>query len=160
MAQWVPLNPVISAEPQPDGVVLVLQSGFLCFQVCSDSIVHVVYSIERDAPNRTDFLVTQKSADPIELRVYRGANGAFTLYEDENDTYDYEKNVYATIPFSWDDATSTLTIGDRTGSFPGMLEKRTFRIVFVTENLGSGGNLTENVDKNVQYSGKKVVVTP
>ncbi len=102
----------------------------------------------------------QKSADPIELRIYRGANGAFTLYEDENDTYDYEKGVYATIPFSWDDATNTLTIGDRSGSFPGMLEKRTFRIVFVIENYGVGGGLTQNADKTVEYTGKKISVSP
>ena len=61
LAQWVPLNPVTSAEPQSDGVVLVLQSGFLRFQVCSDSIVHVVYSKEREVPQRTDFLVSKKS---------------------------------------------------------------------------------------------------
>jgi alpha-D-xyloside xylohydrolase len=102
----------------------------------------------------------EKSADPIELRVYRGANGAFTLYEDESDTYDYEKGVHATTPFSWDDAAHTLTIGDRTGLFPGMLEKRTFRIVFVTENHGTGGGLTENADKTVEYSGKRVTVKP
>jgi alpha-D-xyloside xylohydrolase len=101
----------------------------------------------------------EKSADPIELRVYRGANGAFTLYEDENDTYNYEKGVYATIPFSWDDASHTLTIGDRTGEFPGMLEKRTFRIVFVSENHGVGSALTEIADKTVRYSGKKISVT-
>ena len=102
----------------------------------------------------------QKSVDPIELRVYRGANGSFTLYEDENDTYDYEKGVHATIPFSWDEAAQTLTIGDRSGSFPGMLEKRTFRIVFVRENHGTGGSLTESADKTVQYSGSKITVTP
>src|ERR1700676_1704008 len=61
MAQWVLLNPVNSTETQPDGIVLVLQSGFLGFQVCSDSIVHIVYSIERDVPQRPDFLVTKKS---------------------------------------------------------------------------------------------------
>src|SRR6202790_4978973 len=61
MAQWAPLNPVTSADPQADGVVLVLQSGFLRFQVCSDSIVHVVYSMERDVPQHTDFLVTKKT---------------------------------------------------------------------------------------------------
>ncbi|MGB8457892.1 MAG: glycoside hydrolase family 31 protein [Candidatus Acidiferrum sp.] len=103
---------------------------------------------------------TQKSADPIELRVYRGANGTFTLYEDENDTYDYEKGLYATIPFAWDDSTQSLTIGDRTGSFPGMLEKRTFRIVFVTENHGAGGGLAETADKTVEYAGKTISVIP
>src|SRR6202790_2967656 len=102
----------------------------------------------------------EKSADPIELRVYRGANGAFTLYEDENDTYNYEKDAHATISFSWDDASHTLTIGDRTGAFPGMLEKRTFRIVFVSENHGTGGALTENADKIVPYTRNKISVTP
>jgi alpha-D-xyloside xylohydrolase len=100
----------------------------------------------------------EKSANPIEVRVYRGANGAFTLYEDENDTYNYEKGAYSTILFSWDDATRTLTIGDRTGSFPGMLENRAFRVVFVSENHGTGGGLTENTDRTVRYSGKKISV--
>src|SRR5271154_1475382 len=60
-AQWVPLNPVSSVDQRPDGVVLVLQTGFLRFQVCSDSIVHVVYSIERDVPQRLDNLVIKTS---------------------------------------------------------------------------------------------------
>jgi alpha-D-xyloside xylohydrolase len=102
----------------------------------------------------------EKAADPIEVRVYRGANGAFTLYEDENDTYHYEKGAYATILFSWDDATHTLTIGDRTGSFPGMLENRAFRVIFVSENHGTGGGLTENADRTVRYSGKRISVMP
>jgi alpha-D-xyloside xylohydrolase len=102
----------------------------------------------------------EKSADPIEVRVYRGANGAFTLYEDENDTYNYEKGAYSTIPFSWDTATHTLTIGARTGSFPGMLEDRAFRVVFVSENHGTGGALTENANRTVRYSGKKISLMP
>jgi alpha-D-xyloside xylohydrolase len=102
----------------------------------------------------------EQPADPIELRVYRGAQGTFTLYEDENDTYNYEKGTYATIPFSWDDSAHTLTIGDRSGSFPGMLQNRTFRIVFVSENHGTGGELTRNADKTAHYSGKRIIVTP
>jgi alpha-D-xyloside xylohydrolase len=102
----------------------------------------------------------EKAADPIEIRVYRGANGEFTLYEDENDSYDYEKGAHATIPLSWDDATHTLTIGDRTGTFPGTLESRTFRIVLVSESHGVGGGLTDPADKTVKYSGKKLTVTP
>jgi alpha-D-xyloside xylohydrolase len=101
----------------------------------------------------------EKSADPIELRIYPGANGAFTLYEDENDTYNYEHGAYATIPFGWDDASRTLSIGERFGSFPGMLQTRTFRIVFVTENHGTGGGLTPSPDKTVQYSGKAISVS-
>jgi alpha-D-xyloside xylohydrolase len=102
----------------------------------------------------------ENPADPIEIRVYRGADGSFTLYEDENDNYNYEKGARATISFSWDDAAHTLTIGDRAGTFPGIPENRTFRIVFVSENHGSGGGLTEAADKTVKYSGKKLTVTP
>jgi len=103
---------------------------------------------------------TQKPADPIELRLYRGADGDFTLYEDQNDTYNYEKGAYATIPLHWDDAKNVLTIGDRKGRFPGMLESRTFRVVFVGENHGAGVNPEEKADKTLEYSGKSITVTP
>ncbi len=103
---------------------------------------------------------TEKPADPIELRIYRGADADFTLYEDENDSYNYEKGMYATIPLHWDDTKQTLTIGDRKGQFPGMLEKRTFRVVFVGENHGAGISPEERPDKTVQYAGKQTVVAP
>ena len=86
--------------------------------------------------------------------------GDFTLYEDENDNYDYEKGVYATIPLHWDEAAQTLTIGERKGQFPGMLESRSFRVVFVSENHGVGINPTDEADKVVQYSGKQISLTP
>jgi alpha-D-xyloside xylohydrolase len=101
---------------------------------------------------------TEKPADPIELRIYRGADGDFTLYEDENDNYNYEKGAYATIPLHWDDARQALTIGDRQGQFPGMLESRTFRIVFVGEKHGVGINPEAQDDKTVPYSGKQVTI--
>ena len=103
---------------------------------------------------------TQKPADPIELRVYRGADGSFTLYEDENDTYNYEKGSYATIPFTWNDSSMTLTIGERKGQFPGMQTSRAFRIVFVSENHGVGIGPTDTPDKVVVYGGTPVSVTP
>jgi len=103
---------------------------------------------------------TEKPADPIELRIYRGANGDFTLYEDENDNYNYEKGTYATIPMRWDDASHTLTIGERKGQFPGMLESRSFHVVFVSENHGVGVNPADEVDKLVRYSGRQVTVNP
>lgn len=58
--------------------------------------------------------------DPIELRVYPGADGTFTIYEDEGDNYNYEKGAYSTIPIRWDDSRRTLTIGKRSGTFAGM----------------------------------------
>ena len=100
----------------------------------------------------------EKPADPIELRVYAGADGDFTLYEDDNLTYDYEKGAYATIPISWDNATKTLTIGARKGSFKGMLEKRTFNVVFVGQGHGVGLHASGNPDKTVQYDGTAVTV--
>ena len=102
---------------------------------------------------------TETPEDPIELRIYRGANGDFTIYEDENDNYNYEKGAYATIPLHWDDASRTLTIGERKGQFPGMLQNRTFRIVFVGENHGVGANPADEADKAVQYSGTQITVT-
>jgi alpha-D-xyloside xylohydrolase len=101
---------------------------------------------------------TQKPADPLEVRVYRGADGDFTLYEDENDTYNYEKGVYSTISFHWDDGKQSLTIGERQGKFPGMLSARTFRVVFVGENHGVGVNATDEPDKTVKYSGERIFV--
>jgi alpha-D-xyloside xylohydrolase len=100
----------------------------------------------------------QKPADPIELRVYPGADGDFTLYEDDGLTYDYEKGAYATIPIHWDDAKGALTLGERQGSFPGMLEHRTIKIVWVSEGHGVGVNPAATVDKTVQYEGKALTV--
>jgi alpha-D-xyloside xylohydrolase len=96
----------------------------------------------------------EKPADPIELRIYDGADGDFVLYEDENDNYNYEKGAHATIAIHWDDAEHTLTFGDRQGSFQGMLQSRTFRIVHVREDFGVGMEFTEKPDSVIQYSGK------
>ena len=80
---------------------------------------------------------TEKKWDKLEIRVYEGANGEFTLYEDENDNYNYEKGAFSTITFNWDNAKKTLTIGDRKGAFPGMLAERKFNIVLVSKNKGT-----------------------
>jgi alpha-D-xyloside xylohydrolase len=96
----------------------------------------------------------------MEVRVYGGADGDFTIYEDENDTYNYEKGAYATIPLHWDDAKHTLTIGERHGQFPGMLESRTFRVTFVAEKHGVGVDAPKNADKEVSYAGKAISVMP
>jgi alpha-D-xyloside xylohydrolase len=103
---------------------------------------------------------TQRPADPIELRVYTGADGNFTLYEDENDNYNYEKGAYATIPFHWNDTKHVLTIGNRKGQFPGMLQSREFQIVFVAENHGIGIAPEQKPDKIVTYSGNEITITP
>ena len=103
---------------------------------------------------------TEKPADPIELRIYRGTDADFTIYEDENDNYDYEKGTYALIPLHWDEANRKFIIGQRTGQFPGMLERRSFHVVFVREGHGSAGDFTTTPDRVIEYSGKEIAVTP
>jgi alpha-D-xyloside xylohydrolase len=100
----------------------------------------------------------EKPADPIELRVYSGADGSFTLYEDEGDGYHYEQGAYATIPIQWNQSRKTLTLGDRTGTFPGMLKERTFRIVWVRPGKGIGASPETTADAEVPYAGKSVDV--
>ena len=85
--------------------------------------------------------------DPIDLRVYAGVNGDFTLYEDEGDNYDYEHGARSLIPIHWDDKSSTLTIGAREGRFPGMLEHRTFRVVVVRDGHGTGIDPARNLTR-------------
>ena len=101
---------------------------------------------------------TEKPADPIELRIYPGANGAFTLYEDENDNYNYEKGVYSTIEFNWDDAHRQLKIDARKGSFPGMLKARTFHVVVVRKGHGTGVEVADKPDKVIKYQGEQQTV--
>jgi len=100
----------------------------------------------------------QKPCDPIELRIYPGANGSLSLYEDSGDSYDYEKGAHTVIPISWKESDRKLTIGSRQGSFPGMLAKRTFRIVWVDRDHGTG-MAEAKPDQVVSYDGTEVSVT-
>jgi len=97
-------------------------------------------------------------ADPIEIRIYPGANGDFNLYEDGGDNYDYEHGAYSVIPFHWDEKSRRLTIGDRHGSFPGMLEHRTFHAVIVREGHGAGITSSSPPDVTIEYHGKATPV--
>ena len=96
----------------------------------------------------------EKPAEEITLYVYAGANGEFTLYEDENVNYNYEKGAYAMIPMNYNDADGTLTIGARQGEFPGMLKERTFRVVKVSADtpVGVGAKSAKAVE--VKYNGE------
>jgi alpha-D-xyloside xylohydrolase len=97
-------------------------------------------------------------ADPIEIRIYPGANGDFNLYEDGGDNYDYEHGAYSVIPFHWDGKSRRLTIGERHGSFPGMLEHRTFHAVIVREGHGAGITPSSQPDVTIEYQGKATSV--
>jgi alpha-D-xyloside xylohydrolase len=97
---------------------------------------------------------TQKAADPITLYVFTGKNSHFELYEDENVNYNYEKDQYTTIAFDYDEATKTLSIGKRKGSYNGMLETRSFQIVLVNSNHPVGVGITAHPDQVVRYDGE------
>lgn len=101
---------------------------------------------------------TQKPANPLELRVYAGANGKFTLYEDENDNYNYEKGFYSTIDFIWNDSARVLTICQRKGEFAGMLMSRTINIVLVNKCVGTGVELSEPA-KTIIYNGSAIDIS-
>ena len=90
--------------------------------------------------------VGEKSWDHLELRVYPGADGSFTLYEDEGDNYNYEKGAYSVILFSWTEKTRTLSIGNRQGRYPGMLQNRQFTVV-----LPDGKQQTVHYDGSAQH---------
>ena len=92
--------------------------------------------------------VGEKAWDNLELRLYPGADGSFTLYEDEGDNYNYEKGVYSTIAFSWNNRARTLTIGERKGQYPGMLTKRQFTVV-----------LPDGTTKTIDYDGASTTIT-
>ena len=92
--------------------------------------------------------VGEKAWDDLEIRVYPGADGSFVLYEDEGDSYNYEKGAYSTIPFTWNDKSRTLTIGERKGFFIGMWATRQFTLV-----------LPDGSTKVVSYDGSTLAVT-
>jgi alpha-D-xyloside xylohydrolase len=84
--------------------------------------------------------------------VYPGANATFTLYEDDNETYAYERGEHATCELRWDDAAKTLHVGARQGTFPGLVAERRLNIVLVGGPNGSAS-------KAVSYQGKTLDVS-
>ena len=91
--------------------------------------------------------VGEKAWDHLELRVYPGADGSFTLYEDEGDNYNYEQGAYTTIAFSWNDRARTLTIGARQGNYPGMILNRKFTVI-----------LPDGQSRQVDYDGNDITI--
>lgn len=94
---------------------------------------------------------------PIEIRIYRGADALFSLYEDEGDNYNYEKGMFSTIDLKWEDKSNTLTIGDRKGEFEGMKKNREFCIVLTDQNNSSDASISEK-SECITYTGELVSV--
>jgi alpha-D-xyloside xylohydrolase len=100
----------------------------------------------------------EKPADPLTLWVYTGADAAFDLYEDDGVSYGYEQGASSTIPLRWDEAAGALTIGEREGSFPGMLSTRELRVVFVSKAAAVGHSPTPGGARSLSYDGHRLVV--
>ena len=98
----------------------------------------------------------EKKPELIHLYIYSGADGSFELYEDEGVNYNYEKGKSSKILFQWNDASRTLTIGARRGSFDGMLKQRRFQVVVVKD--GTPLNLDNPQGTMVEYKGKQLTV--
>ena len=101
---------------------------------------------------------TEKKWDNLDICVYPGADGEFVLYEDEFDNYNYEKGMFSTIRFTWDDARRVLTISDRNGEFPQMLKRRKFRITLMEPGKPSAEKVLGKADREVRYSGREIAV--
>ena len=91
-------------------------------------------------------------ADTLTIHVYQGADGAFTLYEDDGNTYAYERGEYLTIPLAYDEQKHALTIGAQQGTYPESVKERTLHI-FTTSPDGHQREV-----KTVTYKGKAVKV--
>ena len=100
----------------------------------------------------------EKPDSPLTLLVYTGASGQFTLYEDEGTNLDYRNGKYATIALSYDGRAGTLTIGQRSGEFPGMQKKRRFQIRWMSPQARPGDDFAAAADATVDYSGAAIEV--
>ncbi|MDE3144261.1 MAG: DUF4968 domain-containing protein [Bacteroidota bacterium] len=101
---------------------------------------------------------TEKSADTITLYVYTGKDANFTIYEDENINYNYEKGKYTNIPLVYNEQTKMLTIAKRKGEFDGMLKERTFKIIWIDKNKNIGFDMDRTPDVAVKYNGDKIFI--
>jgi alpha-D-xyloside xylohydrolase len=101
---------------------------------------------------------SEKPMDTLEVRVYTGADGQFTLYSDEGNNYNYEKGKYTVIPFKWSEQQQTLTIDRQQGTYTGALKKCVLHIVWVNESNGGGIDISPKA-KTVVYTGEKINIT-
>lgn len=163
------VSPVLKADAAKRSVYL---PSAVWYDFWSGKKVNGGREIEADAPLEHEPLfvragsivpmgpeIEYASEDPagtVELRVYRGADGSFDLYEDAGDGYAYQKGERSIIPIRWNERDSVLTIGARQGLFPGMVEHRVFHIVLVRDDHGVGVEVTGPADAKIAYDGKEI----
>ena len=102
--------------------------------------------------------VDERPDAPLTIEVYTGADGSFSLYEDNGRSYGYERGESARIPLAWDEAKGELSIGARVGTYPAMVAQREVRVRFVDGPRGDNGALEPAADVTVRYDGAAQVV--
>jgi len=100
----------------------------------------------------------QSPNGPITLTIYRGADAAFTLYDDDGETISYADGAFSRIPIRYDDATGAVTIGAREGSYPGMAETRVFNIRWISGRDRNAVDFDARTPRTVRYTGAEVIV--
>jgi alpha-D-xyloside xylohydrolase len=66
--------------------------------------------------------------------------------------------MFATIQIDYNEDDRSLTINDRKGEFPGMLQKRIFNIIWITKGRERNLDFLQQSDEQVLYGGKKQVI--
>ena len=165
------INPV--TEPNATTRKIILPAGSDWYDFWSGQKSRGGQTIVADAPlDKMPILVREGSIvplgpkvqyaaenqDPTELRIYGGKDADFQLYEDSGDGYAYERGERATINLHWNDKSRELTIGERSGSFPGLRSKRTFNIVLTRSERGVGLEPAKEYDRSVAYEGHRIAV--
>ncbi len=165
------INPVTA--PHVTSRLVVLPSGRNWVDFWTGKTYRGGQTIKMDAPlDRIPILVKQGSIvpmgpvvqsaaeneDPLEIRIYGGRDADFLLYDDAGDGYEYEHGARATIPLHWNDRLETLSIGTRSGRFPGMRKQITFQVVLVKEGRGVGTQSTSVPNRTVVYDGHSETV--
>ena len=94
---------------------------------------------------------------PLTVAVYAGADGSFSLYEDDGRSTAYKTGAFSRIPIRYDDRTGAVTIGAREGkAWQGMPARRTFRVKWASE----GKPVTDDgaFDAEAVYSGEAITL--
>lgn len=101
---------------------------------------------------------TVQQAVALEVRIYPGAPGSFVLIEDDGVSGAYARGAVSRIVFEYNNATRTLDIAARTGTYAGMLARRSLYVVLVSPEYGVGLEVAHTGGQHVDYTGAPVRV--
>lgn len=91
----------------------------------------------------------------MDIVVYAGQNAEFTLYEDDNETYNYEKGNYMSIDMAWNENDSRIMFSKPKGDLIPLLKERTFNII--VKKRHTDGSVSSSA-KSVVYKNASLTV--